>query len=111
MCAVIVAGMVEDRGKNRDVAWMERSVIQDRLTPDYAALHPGYHTTPELKQPRRERPSAEAVSVAVMRFAQETTECRVGFGWFSVAAADHPGVRLRVAARSLQPRPPGCSGQ
>jgi len=30
-----------------------------------------------LKQPRRERPSAEAVSVAVMRFAQETTKsCR-----------------------------------
>ena len=24
------------------VARMERSVIRDRLTPDYAALHPGY---------------------------------------------------------------------
>jgi hypothetical protein len=24
------------------VARMERSLIRDRLTPDYAALHPGY---------------------------------------------------------------------
>src|SRR6267378_2565470 len=25
---------------------MERSAIRDRLTPDYAALHPGYKATP-----------------------------------------------------------------
>jgi len=27
---------------------MERSVIRDRLTPDYAALHPGYKAGTEF---------------------------------------------------------------
>src|SRR5882672_1249250 len=67
---------------------------------------PGLRPGTELKQPRRERPSAEAVSVAMMRFAQETTECVWASGRFSVEAADHPGVglglSLRAEARSLQ---------
>jgi hypothetical protein len=29
---------------------MERSVIRDRLTPDYAALHPGYKALSETAQ-------------------------------------------------------------
>jgi hypothetical protein len=33
------------------VARMERSVIRDRLTPDYAALHPGYGPEPLLLCP------------------------------------------------------------
>jgi hypothetical protein len=112
------------------VAWvarMERSVIRGQPIPDCAEfiigpakgrtrwLHPGYQTKPELKQSRRERPSAEAVSVAVMRFSQETTESLEASGRFSVEAADHPGVglgvSLRAEARSLQPRSPGCSGR
>jgi hypothetical protein len=112
MCAAIAAGMVEDRGKTRGslVARMERSAIRGRPTPDHAALIRATSRNRIETAPARET-FRRGVSVARDAVCARDHGTRVGFGRFSVAAADRPRVGLRTAARSSQPRPPGCSGR
>jgi hypothetical protein len=111
MCAAIAAGMVEDRGRTRGslVAGMKRSAIRGRPT-DHAAL-----TRATSRNRIETAPARETVRRGCLRGRDAVCArdhgMRVGFGRFSVAAADRPRVGLRAAARSLQPRPPGCSGR